>query len=1121
MNHHYKDTQQQELSREFLLQVLNGISEPIFVKNRQHCWVVLNDAFCDFIGYSREELIGKSDYDFFPKAEADVFWEKDEFVFTTGVTNQSKEHFTDAAGVNHVISTKKFLFADESGNKFIVGTIQDITDYQQIELELEKRVEKRTEEIAQTNQLLLQEVVEHRQTEVALRQSEAKLQKLAKNVPGMLYEFMLQPDGSVSFPYVSSGCYEIYELTSEQIQADAHSMISRIHQDDRQNFQQSVAVSAQTLQPWEWEGQIILSIGKVKWVKGLSRPEKQANGAIVWHGLLLDISERKLAEKALKENERKYRQLVETSQDMIWSVDAQGCFTFLNGAVRHIYGYEPEEMINRSFKDFVAPEQAEKDEQMHLRLLAGESIFQHETIHLGADGKRINLLFNAIALQDETGNIIGTTGTASNITERKKAELDLRRSNALLKAQQEAAIDAILIVDENLEVVSYNRRFSEIWQIPLEIIEAGDDRQILALAVEKTANPEKFLAKVQYLYHHPELSSCDEVMLKDGRTLDRYSAPVRSPSGDYYGRIWSFRDISERKRVEAELKASQQRLFLLIEQTPVVIIEWDLNFDVKTWNPAAEKIFGYTKQEAIGRNFEFIVPEAAKTQVKQITDYLLSQKGGSYSVNENITKDDKIIICEWFNNSLISVDGELIGIASVVVDITKRKQAEEEQQKFVALVENINDFIGIASMDGQVIYVNPAGLRMVGLSSLEEAKTKTIGDFHSPEDFGQFSQKIAPSMIERGFWQGESHYRHIYTGKITPADCNSFVVKHPETGQPFCLVAVFRDITERKQAETILRQSEAQLRVQTQELEKALYELQRTQSQLVQSEKMSSLGQLVAGVAHEINNPVNFIFGNLAHASGYIQDLLQLLQLYQQNYPQPMPEIADFAKLIELDFLQLDLPQLLNSMKVGADRIREIVLSLRTFSRLDEAQMKAVDIHQGIDSTLMILQSRLKGNGEREEIQVIKEYCDLPLVECYAGQLNQVFMNILANAIDALEESLVIDHLSLVNSFEQRTNPQIRICTEVVATNKVTIRIADNGLGMPEAVKQRLFDPFFTTKPVGKGTGMGLSISYQIVSEKHGGCLECLSESGKGTEFLITIPLIQQGEISNLSRTNF
>ncbi len=335
---------------------------------------------------------------------------------------------------------------------------------------------------------------------------------------------------------------------------------------------------------------------------------------------------------------------------------------------------------------------------------------------------------------------------------------------------------------------------------------------------------------------------------------------------------------------------------------------------------------------------------------------------------------------------------------------------------------------------------------------------------------------------------------------------------------------LLEEVVERKQAEVTLRQSEAQLRQQAQELEKALHELQRSQTQLIQSEKMSSLGQLVAGVAHEINNPVNFIFGNLAYADEYIQDLLKLLQLYQKNYPQPVPEIEDFAEVIELDFLKSDLPQLLNSMKVGTDRIREIVLSLRTFSRLDEAEMKAIDIHSGIDSTLMILQSRIKANGERPEIQVIKEYSTLPLVECYAGQLNQVFMNILANAIDslesrcandALEESLVIGHALLVNSPEQRKNPQIRIRTEVFAGNQVTIRIADNGTGMPEKVKQRLFDLFFTTKPIGKGTGMGLSISYQIITERHGGSLQCISELGQGTEFIITIPLFQKGQISN------
>ncbi|MEH1858485.1 MAG: ATP-binding protein [Nostoc sp.] len=274
---------------------------------------------------------------------------------------------------------------------------------------------------------------------------------------------------------------------------------------------------------------------------------------------------------------------------------------------------------------------------------------------------------------------------------------------------------------------------------------------------------------------------------------------------------------------------------------------------------------------------------------------------------------------------------------------------------------------------------------------------------------------------------------------------------------------------------------------------------------------MSSLGQLVAGVAHEINNPVNFIYGNLTPAKEYTQDLLSLLQLYQSHYPEPVLEIEDFAERIELDFLKSDLPQTINSMKVGADRIREIVLSLRTFSRLDEAEMKAVDIHEGIDSTLMILQSRLKGNDQRLTIEIIKEYGKLPLVECYAGQLNQVFMNILSNAIDALEESFIICPILGENarSIEQRTSPQICIRTQLQEPNQVTIRITDNGLGIPEDVKKQLFDPFFTTKPIGQGTGMGLAISYQIITERHGGSLECISQLGQGAEFVIKIPLIQ------------
>ncbi|MFN6518712.1 MAG: sensor histidine kinase [Nostoc sp. CreGUA01] len=289
------------------------------------------------------------------------------------------------------------------------------------------------------------------------------------------------------------------------------------------------------------------------------------------------------------------------------------------------------------------------------------------------------------------------------------------------------------------------------------------------------------------------------------------------------------------------------------------------------------------------------------------------------------------------------------------------------------------------------------------------------------------------------------------------------------------------------------------------ELQKALQELQSTQSQLIQTEKMSSLGQLVAGVAHEINNPVNFISGNILYVSQYTQNLLELVQLYQEEFPNHRQKIQQKIDDMDLEFLIDDLPKILSSMKMGSQRIEQIVLSLRTFSHLDEADMKEVDIHEGIDSTLLILQNRLKAKPEHPKIEIIKEYGELPLVECYAGQLNQVFMNVINNAIDALDMCNV-QH----DKQEVESNPsQIIINTKLINNNRVVVRIADNGPGITQEVKKKLFDPFFTTKPVGQGTGLGLSISYQIIVQKHSGLLRCDSQLGKGTEFWIEIPLHQ------------
>ncbi|MGB0560539.1 MAG: ATP-binding protein [Spirulinaceae cyanobacterium] len=310
-----------------------------------------------------------------------------------------------------------------------------------------------------------------------------------------------------------------------------------------------------------------------------------------------------------------------------------------------------------------------------------------------------------------------------------------------------------------------------------------------------------------------------------------------------------------------------------------------------------------------------------------------------------------------------------------------------------------------------------------------------------------------------------------------------------------------------------LQASETRERQKSAELAQALKQLQTTHTQLVQSEKMSSLGQLVAGIAHEINNPVNFIYGNLVHTEQYVQDLIDLIEHYQQEYTQPSPDLQVQMEEIDLDFMLKDLPNILQSMRVGATRIQEIVKSLRNFSRLDEGEQKTVDIHEGIDSTLVILGNRLKAHFDRPGIQVIRDYGSLSAVDCFPGPLNQVFMNLLANAIDALEERDRGRSIAEIKAQPSQITITSRHLPDSDAhsdTRTIQIQIADNGAGIHPDHLETIFDPFFTTKPIGKGTGMGLAISYQIITEKHGGTIICESEVGQGTTFTIQLPQVRR-----------
>lgn len=566
-----------------------------------------------------------------------------------------------------------------------------------------------------------------------------------------------------------------------------------------------------------------------------------------------------------------------------------------------------------------------------------------------------------------------------------------------------------------------------------------------------------------------------------------------------------------------------QDLFLLV----------DFDGYIKQVNPACTKTLSFTTSEFLSQPLlEFVAPEYRNYTLVQLQQLATGINSISFE-NCCPCKHGSYKWLSW--NATISWEEQLIYV--IARDITAQKlekeALQESEERYRLLIDSVKDYaIYMLDIEGRVISWNSGAQRMKKYSA-EEIIGRHFSCFYPKEAVEKAKPdrelQIATSegRFEEEGWRVRKDGSRFWANAVVTA-------LRDKNGQLRGFAKVTRDITESKLAqealqqahddlekrvqertaeltkanellkqeiyvrirtETALRQSKARLKDQAKELETALHNLQRTQAQLIQNEKMSSLGQLVAGIAHEINNPVSFIYCNLEYADRYIKELLHLLRLYQQNYPDPAAEITEAAEAIDLDFLVADIAKLLSSMKLGAKRIDQIVVSLRNFARHDEAEMKFVNIHDGIDSTLSLLQNRLKATKEHFGIQAIQAYGDLPAVECYPGLLNQVFMNLLANAIDALE------------SYQDA--PVITIRTEVNASS-VTIRIADNGPGMTEQVRRRLFDPFFTTKPVGRGIGLGLAICYQIVVQKHGGKISCISEPGKGAEFIVEIPIVQQ-----------
>ncbi len=563
------------------------------------------------------------------------------------------------------------------------------------------------------------------------------------------------------------------------------------------------------------------------------------------------------------------------------------------------------------------------------------------------------------------------------------------------------------------------------------------------------------------------------------------------------------------KTVDQEWDELRQKLSFLTQSNPLPVIEWDAGLVVTEWNDAAQKLFGYHKSEVLGSHiYELIVPDSEKITTSNNLNALFQQKDSIHAVHKNLSKDGSMKICEWFHSPIIDFEDRVIGTISIVQNVTQIKDFEdiknESEQRYQQILDSITDMVLVKSAKSRIVWANKAFRDYYGMSN-EQLKNIIDTEFNQPDYTLQYIKDDAYVFETGQTLEIPEELVTRYDGEVGLFNTVKSSIRNA-TGEVVMTVGVSRDITRQKAAEKAIRESEILLQQKTQALEQTVQELQYTQSQLLQSDKMSSLGQLIAGVAHEINNPTSFIYSNIAPAEDYIQDLFNLIDLYQEHYPEPISVIEDELEAVELEYLKEDLPKLLSSMKMGAERIKQIVLSLGNFSRMDEAEFKAINIHECIESTLVILANHLKAQNKRLAIQVIKEYSDLPLVKCYAGQLNQVFMNLLVNAIYALNER---DQKRTMN--EMRENPSIiRIRTEISDASYLVMSFIDNEPGIPEKVQKRLFDPFFTTKPVGKGTGMGLSISYQIITEKHGGSLQCISTLGVGTEFRITIPLCQK-----------
>lgn len=1093
--------------------------DAIAITDKEGKYLDVNPAACELFGVERTQLLGRCIWEFAqPNWNFQQVWEECQQLKKVRGEFPLVRDDAQIRTVEYAI-TLNFL-----PHRYL-SIMRDITGRKQAETQ----VEELTRQLAQTQAQL-------REAGIALATlispaDAGILEQIACHIPGVIYQFRMDADGSFRFPYASGRLQEIFGITREEAEQDANRLFQYIHPEDIDRVYQSIFDSAEHLTPWCCEYRLCFPDGRLRWLRGDSTPQRQPDGSTVWHGYVRDNTESKAAEIALKISEKKFRTIVENLNDMVYILNPDSTFSYVSDQLKEIMGYEVEEMLNESFAKWVYPEDLPICQNTLERCLQGEKLRGVEYRVLHRDGNYYWHSANVSAIVNDGKEVVACLGIGRCIHPEKQTQIALEESNNRWQLAIEAAGDGTW--DWNLKTNQVI--FSRQWKAMLGYAE--DEIANLLAEWDDRAHPEdkaqcyadftKYFSGETSTYRNEHRLRC-----KDGSykwILDRGQVVEWDAEGEPVRFIGTHCDIGDRKTAELELAVSQAELMALFNAMQDVIIVLDAEGRYLKISPSSAPLLYKPTAQILGKTLHEVLPkESADSFLEAIREAIANQC--VTQLEYSLPIGDRSV---WFDARISPMFQDQV--VCVARDITAPKR---QQQALRLVVEGTAAKTGAEFFKSCVQYLAQAlEVRYAMIAEFVDSE-KTIATtlaFWAGDEFGDnFSYNLRgtpchnvercveicryPNLVQRWFPEDEdlaTLQAESYAGvPIVDAAGNCLgllVVMDTEPMVQYlemqsAILSIFATRAgaemERMEAEAALRESEIQLRKQTAEVEATLKKLQDTQTQLIQAEKMSSLGQLVAGIAHEINNPVSFIAGNIEHATNYASELIKLIHLYREHYPIPPQPIADFIEVIDLEYLESDFYKLLKSMKTGAARISDIVKSLRTFSRLDEADLKETDVHENIESTLLILQSRLNGRAGKPEIQVAKYYGKLPLVECYGGLLNQVFMNLLVNAIDAIEqqrESLEpIAKLSYIG--------QIAIATSLTAGNRVFISIQDNGCGMSPQVQEQIFNPFFTTKPVGKGTGMGLATSYQIITDNHRGKLQCFSTPGEGTELAIELP---------------